>query len=130
MVLSGCATNTFEKRRAERLPSYTALSFEQKSLVDSGEIKVGMPQDAVYIAWGAPAEILKSEGADGISTRWLYYGTYLQEYRYWSGSRGGFRRGFPTERLEHDYLPRDYVSAEVVFTNGMVKSWTMKPRPL
>lgn len=130
LLLVGCATtNTFEKRRAERLPAYSALSPELKALVDKGEIKVGMPQDAVYIAWGPPAEILKSENEQGAMTRWLYYGSYLQEQRYWTGSRGGYGRGFPSERLEYDYIPRDYVSAEIVFLNGIVKSWTMRPRP-
>ncbi|MEO5567644.1 MAG: hypothetical protein ABIR92_04090 [Gemmatimonadaceae bacterium] len=85
-----------------------------------------MPQDAVYLAWGAPSEILKSASEQGETTRWLYYGSYMQEYRYWTGSRG---RGFPSERLEHDYIPRDYVSAEIILNNGVVKSWTMKPRP-
>lgn len=128
LLLVGCATtkNTFEKRRNERLPAYSALSPEFKSAVDQGQIKVGMPEDAVYIAWGAPSEILKSADAQGEKTRWLYNGSYMQEYRYWTGSRG---RGFPSERLEHDYIPRDYVSAEIVFADGVVKSWTMKPRP-
>lgn len=127
LVLVGCATtNNFEKRRAERLSAYNTLSPEFKAAVDQGEIKVGMPQDAVYIAWGAPSEILKSENERGATMRWLYYGSYMQENRYWTGSRG---RGFPSERLEHDYIPRDYVSAEIIFSNGAVKSWSMKPRP-
>ena len=129
LLLAGCVTtkNTFEKRRNERLSAYTALSPEFKNAVDQGEIKVGMPEDAVYIAWGAPAEILRSGGAQGETTRWIYYGTYMQEYRYWTGSRYG--RGFPTAQLEYDYIPRSYVSAEVVFADGVVKSWSMRPRP-
>ena len=131
LLLAACSTtNTFEKRRAERLPAYNALSPEIRTLVDKGEIKVGMSQDAVYFAWGPPAEILKSENEHGVLTRWLYYGSYLQEQRYWTGSRGGYGHGFPSERLEFDYIPRDYVSAEIHFFNGAVKSWTMRPRPL
>lgn len=127
LLLVGCATtNTFENRRNERLSAYTALSPELKSAVDQGQIKVGMTEDAAYIAWGPPAEILKSANEQGETTRWLYYGSYMQEFRYWTGSRG---RGFPSERLEHDYIPRDYVSAEIIFSNGVVKSWTMRPRP-
>jgi hypothetical protein len=126
-LLVGCAsTNKFEQRRVERSAAYNALSPEFKSAVDQGQIKVGMPQDAVYIAWGPPSEILRAGSEQGETTRWLYYGSYMQEFRYWTGSRG---RGFPSERLEHDYIPRDYVSAEIVFVNGVVKSWTMKPRP-
>lgn len=131
LLFAACSTtNTFEKRRTERYPAYTALAPEFKTLVDQGQIKVGMSEDAVYIAWGPPAEILKSETEQGAITKWLYYGTYLEEQRYWTGSRGGYGRGFPSERLEFDYIPRDYVSAEIVFSNGVVKSWTMRPRPL
>ena len=126
LLLTGCASNKFEKRRAEKISAYNALSPEFKTLVDQGQIKVGMPEDAVYIAWGPPAEILRSENEQGAITRWLYTGSYLQEYRYWTGSRG---RGFPSSRLDYDYIPRDYVSAQVVFSNGVVKSWTMEPRP-
>ena len=127
LLLVGCAsTKNFENRRTERLVTYNALSPDFKAAVEQGQIKVGMPQDAVYIAWGSPSEILKSANEQGEMTRWLYYGSYMQENRYWTGSRG---RGFPSERLEHDYIPRDYVSAEIIFSNGMVKSWTMKPRP-
>lgn len=128
LLLVGCATNNFEKRRTERLASYNALSPEFKALVDQGQIKVGMPQDAIYISWGPPAEVLKSENEQGSITRWLYYGSYLQEYQYWTSTRG-FRRGFQSEHLEYDYLPRDYISAEILFSNGVVKSWSMKPRP-
>jgi hypothetical protein len=127
LLLVGCATsNTFEKRRVERSAAYKALSPEFQTAVEHGEIKVGMPQDAIYIAWGAPSEILKSADTQGEITRWLYYGSYMQENRYWTGSRG---RDFPSERLQYDYIPRDYVSAEVIFSNGVVKSWNMKPRP-
>lgn len=128
LLLIGCATsaNLFEKRRAERIAAYNALAPEFKAAVDQGQIKVGMSQDAVYIAWGPPAQILRSGTAQGEVTRWLYTGSYMEEYRYWTGSRG---RGFPSESLQYDYIPRDYVSAEVVFSDGMVKSWSMKPQP-
>ena len=127
LLLVGCATtNTFEKRRGERMAAYNTLSPDFKTAVDHGQIKVGMPEDAVYIAWGPPAQILRSGSEQGEVTRWLYTGSYMEEYRYWTGSRG---RGFPSSRLQYDYIPRDYVSAEVVFSGGVVKSWTMKPQP-
>ena len=126
-LLIGCATtSTLQKRINERPAAYRSLSPEFKALVNQGQIKAGMPADAVYLAWGAPSEILRSGDARGETTRWLYYGTYLQEFRYWTGSRG---RGFPSAQLEHDYIPRDYVSAEVILSNGVVKSWAMRPQP-
>lgn len=127
LLLIGCATSsTLQKRINERPAAYRSLSPEFKALVDQGQIKAGMPANAVYLAWGAPSEILRSGDARGEVTRWLYYGTYMQEFRYWTGSRG---RGFPSAQLDHDYIPRDYVSAEVIFLNDVVKSWTMRPQP-
>ena len=127
LLVVGCKTaNTFDKRRTERVAAYNALPPEFKSAVDKGDIKVGMSEDAVYIAWGAPAEILKSANEQGELTRWLYYGSYMEEYRYWTGSRG---RAYPSSRLEFDYVPRDYASAEIIFSKDVVKSWSMRPRP-
>ena len=59
--LAGCATSSVESRRKERSSAYTSLSPEMKALVDQGRIQVGMPMDAVYIAWGKPAQILQNE---------------------------------------------------------------------
>ena len=131
LLLVGCASTAknFDKRRTERLSAYNALSPDFRAAVDQGQIKIGMSQDAVYIAWGPPSEVLKSANEQGELTRWLFYGSYLQEQRYWTGSRGGYHRGIPSERLQFDYIPRDYVSAEILFANGVVKSWSMQPRP-
>ena len=51
VLLAGCATSTIESRKKERAATYGALPLEQKEFVDKGQIKVGMSQDAVYIAW-------------------------------------------------------------------------------
>src|SRR5689334_18970243 len=73
--VSGCAsTNTVKARKQERAGAYAALSPEMKTMVDQGQIKVGMPMDAVYISWGPPAQILQSENPAGASTTWLYNG--------------------------------------------------------
>jgi len=42
-----------------------------------------MPMDAVYIAWGPPAEVLQSEDQNGAATVWVYYGGWMEENRYW-----------------------------------------------
>ena len=78
-----------------------------------------MAPDAVYIAWGPPAEVLENETPQGHTTVWVYYGQWVQEYRYWIG-----------RRLESDYYPRSYIRAEVVFRNGVVASWRTLPKPL
>jgi hypothetical protein len=123
LLLVGCAShNTIQTRKQERAAAYSSLSPEAKALVDQGQIKVGMPMDAVYIAWGPPAEILRSENEAGAATVWIYRGGYLEETRYWAGWRHH-------PYLEHDYQPRTYVSAEIAFVNGVVKSWRTLPQP-
>jgi hypothetical protein len=133
LFFTGCATsNTIEKRRVERSAAYESLSPEMKAAVDQGQIKIGMPMDAVYIAWGRPAQILTGESAGGSTTTWLYYGTQLEEVRYWAYRPycWGGRYSYGAPYLEFDYYPRNYVRAEVLFEKDVVKSWRSLPPPL
>src|SRR5947208_2276670 len=86
-LFTGCATSTIQSRKQERAATYANLAPEMKTLVDQGQIKVGMPMDAVYIAWGPPGDILQSENQGGKTTTWLYYGSSLQETRVWGRYR-------------------------------------------
>ncbi len=130
VFLAGCATSTIEDRRKEKQSSYSNLPPETRQLVDSGQIKVGMPADAVYISWGAPAEVLESEDENGRITRWLYHGSYLQESRVWNFRESRDKHGSFLERyLDTDYQSRDFVRAEIALKDGMVKSWRTLPRP-
>ena len=131
LLAAGCATSTIESRRKERAAVYSALTPEEKELVDKAQIKAGMSQEAVYIAWGPPAEILNSQSGDsGLQTTWLYVGTTMQETRYWTFREVPARGHIFLERyLDRDYDPRDYVRAEIVFVDGKVASWRTLPRP-
>ena len=126
LLAAGCATSTIESRKRERAVAYAALAPEWRDLVNQGQIKVGMPMDAVYVAWGKPTQIQNSESSGGTTTSWRYQGTSYQEYRYWTQSyyRSG-RYGYPyaASRLDYDYIPSSYLAAEVIFQNGVVKSW-------
>jgi len=129
VFLSGCATtSTVEKRKQERYDVYSKLSPEFKALVDQGKIKVGMPMDVVYLAWGKPSQVIQGESSEGQLTTWLYYGTTFEEYRYWAYRPSYSHYYYPSPTLERDYVPRNYVRAEVVFENGVVKSWRSMPR--
>ena len=130
LLFSGCATtSTIEARRQERSAAYSSLTPEFKTLVDQRKIKVGMPMDAVYIAWGKPSQVVQGESSQGPITTWLYYGTTFEEYRYWS-YRPEYRGYYwSSPYLERDYVPRNYVRAEVTFQNGLVTSWRTLPRP-
>lgn len=130
-MAAGCQSSTVESRRAERSHAYAALSPDQRELVDQGQIKVGMTEDAVYIAWGQPAQVVTSEDTQGRTTTWLYHGSWLEENRYWSYrevSRDG--RLYLERYLDRDYNSRDYISSEIVFHNGVVVRWRTLPRPV
>ena len=127
---SGCETSTIESRKAERSSAYAALPADQKALVDQGNIQIGMSQDAVFIAWGAPAQTLESESSEGRFTTWIYEGQWMEESRYWTYREISRDNTTQLERhLETDYFPRSYVRAEITFANGVVSRWRTLPRP-
>src|SRR5687767_1867631 len=101
-------------------------------MVDTGQVRVGMSADAVYIAWGKPSEVLESEDAQGHFTTWRYHGSVLQEHRYWAYREvnAGSRRGgnYLERYLTSDYTSQDYVRSEIVFKDGKVVSWRTLPR--
>jgi hypothetical protein len=124
----GCATKTtIQSRQQERSGAYAALTPEQRALIDQGQIKSGMSEDAVYVAWGRPSELLKGESGGNPTTTWVYTRTAAQERRYWNLHRhdpaniGGAYRFLPT--IDSEYVPMRRTTAEVVFENGLVKSW-------
>ena len=129
----GCGTpSTIDARRTEKQSAYGTLAPEEKELVDQGQIKMGMSADAVYIAWGKPAEVLESEDPQsGHITTWQYHGSWLQESRYWAyrETRRGGDDLYLERYLVSDYQPRDYVRAEITFKDGRVLSWRTLPRP-
>lgn len=131
LLIAGCATQpTVESRRAERAAAYAELPPEHRQLVDAGQIKVGMNEDAVFIAWGRPAQVLQSEDGGGHVTTWLYQGTTTDEFVGWRyvevpGPNGSHL----TRRLDRDFSVREYISAELVFRDGRLQSWRTLPRP-
>jgi len=134
--LVGCAGSATDpkqiaKRRVERMAAYEALTPEQKALVDRGQIQVGMPSDAVYIAWGAPGQTLLRGDASGEETTWLYTGSTTDQYINWTyvevpGPKG---RTYLDRVTTTEYAFRDYVSARLIFREGLVTSWEMLPKP-
>lgn len=122
LLVAGCATtSTIQSREQERAAAYAAFPPATKKLVNQGRIAVGMTPDAVYIAWGKPDEVLQSGDKHGVRTIWVYRGAVLEETRYWVGRR------FP--HLKFDYEPQTYVRAEIIFADGVLKSWRTLPQP-
>ncbi|HXG47146.1 MAG TPA: hypothetical protein VNO52_05950 [Methylomirabilota bacterium] len=134
LVLTGCATSTIEKRRAERLAAYQAFPPDVKAAVDQGQLRIGMSTNAVYIAWGRPSQVLVGESKEGRTMTWLYYGTQLREIRYWTyrpySLRGDCHYPYPgAPYLAFDYVPENYVRAEVQFAGDVVTAWRSLPPP-
>src|SRR4051812_14588617 len=130
LILSGCATHNVQTRKQERLSEYSQLPPQLQSLVDNGKVKVGMPKEAVYIAWGKPSQVVNGETPNGPLETWLYYGTAWDENRYWNYRpypAGTFYYSEPY--MDRDYVPRSYVKAQADFENGVVSSWRTLPRP-
>jgi hypothetical protein len=137
LLLAGCASSTptdpkqVAKRRTEKAAAYAALSAEHQAVVDQGQIRVGLPEDAVYIAWGRPAQVLRSGDASGETMTWLYEGTTTDDYLSWN-YREVIRKDGTTyldRFLDRDINIRTYVSAELTFRDGKLASWKMLPKP-
>ena len=117
-LLSGCASSTVQSRKQQRYSAYQALSPDFQTLVDQGRIKIGMPPDAVFIAWGQPDQISEGENETGHTTTWAWYGSYLQDMQTW-----GWRR------MYYSTSAVSYIRATVLFANGTVKQWQTYPAP-
>ena len=130
LMFNGCATSTIQSRRQERLASYRALSAEDRRAVDAGQIEIGMPVDAVYIAWGKPSQIVAGEPSEGVTVTRLYIRTHPKEQNFWSDYDRWHDSGYYTApNAAHDSHPRSYVRAEVSFVGGVVKEWNSLSRP-
>ncbi|HTI70705.1 MAG TPA: hypothetical protein VMF06_12115 [Candidatus Limnocylindria bacterium] len=136
VLITGCATSATDprniaKRQQERAAAFQALSAEDQALVSKGQIRVGLSPDAVYIAWGQPAQTLQSEDNTGRSETWLYEDSTTDEYIYWNYREvrrpdgSAYFDRFP----DRTYNFRDFVSAELVFKDGKLARWRTLPRP-
>jgi len=137
LLVGGCASPSHTdpkrvaKRKLERAGAYSTLPDDQKALVDQGQIRVGMGEDAVYIAWGAPAQVLRSGDASGETVTWLFEGTTTDDYLSWNYREVTRRDGtvYLDRFLDRDINIRVYISAELLFREGALASWKMLPRP-
>lgn len=73
LALGACST--VESRIKERPQAFAALTPHQQALVRSGVVANGMPQDAVYIAWGKPDLVTAGQRHGKFAETWFYYGT-------------------------------------------------------
>ena len=116
--LVGCAGPNLQDRIHQKYSVYQSLSPEVRQAVDQGKVQVGMPMDAVYIAWGKPDQTVQGGSSAGETVTWLYEGGYVTQARYW-----GYRHMYT------QYIDVAYVRAEVTFVSGKVVQWRTFPHP-
>lgn len=136
LLAAGCASTPTDprqiaKRRDERSAAYAALTPEQQALVNQGQLRAGMSEDAVYIAWGKPAQVLRSGDASGETVTWLYEGTTTDDYLSWNYREVVRKDGtaYLDRFLDRDINVRSYISAELNFREGKLANWKMLPKP-
>ena len=129
-MFSNCTPSTPQSRIEQEPGRYGRLSSKDQALVNQGNIRTGMTQDAVYLAWGKPDSVSKGGTGSASTERWTYTGTTPV----WSnqlniGYGGGFGRsshcgyygGFYEYGPSVTYVP--YTAGVVHFRNGRVSKW-------
>jgi hypothetical protein len=91
LFLTSCAT--IETRISEHPEIYNQLSPRDQALVRQGQIREGMTQNAVWLAWGSPEQKGFGRMHGKASETWIYR-AYYSEYQPFYGPYGGYYGGF------------------------------------
>jgi hypothetical protein len=146
LVLAGCSTT--ESRISEHRDLFNSLPPGDQQLVSAGQIRTGMSQNAVWLAWGSPDQRAAGAMRGQMTETWIYvnyapaygYGGYGYGYPYGPGFYGG---GVAVIRTRHhgrafafvgdpfydpfyySYIPPSipYPYRTVTFANGRVVSF-------
>lgn len=111
LFLTSCETT--ESRISEHPDVFSSLSARDQALVRQGQIRSGMPQNAVWLAWGAPAQKAVGEMRGRPTETWIYvnyqpaygygypYGPYGYGYGPGPWGYGGFGGGVAVVHRHH-----------------------------
>src|SRR5438445_11837155 len=82
LVLASCSTT--ETRISGHPEIYQTLSPSNQALVSQGQIRAGMSQGAVWLAWGSPDRKIVGNMRGRSTETWIYinYTTYPYSYPY------------------------------------------------
>lgn len=125
LLANGCTTSTIESRRELYKEDYAALSPEHQALVDQGQVRVGMSEEAVRIAWGDPHQVLRGEDELGPNETWQYHSVTLEPRNAWAYSTFWPMDGPPilTRQWVTNWEPQYHETAEVIFRKKKVSEW-------
>ena len=121
LFLAACST--IDSRIQEKPAVFSSLSPQDQALVKSGMIREGLPQQAIYIAWGAPAQLRYGSRNGHPYEAWVYTTLktiFVGDYFYPTFYRFGFYNysgywHYPFWGLyPYDY-PENFISIEVPY---------------
>jgi hypothetical protein len=79
LFFAGCSTT--ESRISDHPEIYQSLSPNDQALVSQGQIRAGMSQNAVWLAWGSPEQKAVGDMRGRPTETWVYV-TYTSAYPY------------------------------------------------
>jgi hypothetical protein len=103
LCLTSC--ETVENRISQNPDMFNSLSPRDQALVRNGQIRSGMPMNAVWLAWGSPEQKVAGDMRGHQTETWIYLaGTTAYGYGYGYGPYGygpwGYG-GFGIARFHH-----------------------------
>lgn len=107
LILTSCETT--ESRISEHPDIFDSLSQRDQQLVQQGQIRTGMSQNAVWLAWGGPAQKTAGEMRGRPTETWIYvnyqpaygYGYYGYPYGSWGPWGYGWGGGVAVAHRHH-----------------------------
>lgn len=91
LFLFGCSTT--ESRISEHRDLFNSLSPSDQQLVSQGQIRPGLSESAVWLAWGSPEQKVTGFMRGHSTETWVYY-EYTDAYPYSYGPYGYGFGGF------------------------------------
>jgi hypothetical protein len=118
LLLASCSTT--ESRISNHPEIYQTLSSDDQALVSQGQIRIGMSENAVWLAWGSPDQRVVGNMRGRQTETWIYitytsaypYGGYGSPYRGYGRFYGGFGYGgfgFISAHRVHHHHHRSFV---------------------
>jgi len=118
LVLTSCSTP--QTRISDHPDLYQTLSHRDQALVGQGQVRIGMPRTAVWLAWGSPDRKIVGNMGGGPTETWIY--SYYATYPYYPPYGPWAPWDDP---YYYSYIPPSilYPGKVVTFANGRVASF-------
>lgn len=133
LLLTACAEYSPQQRIKDNPAMFQSIDLQDRQLVMTGQLRVGMSPNAVWLAWGPPSSVAEGRQNGKSVTRWLY-ATEQPVYTdsiamgggYWGGPWGPRWGGPWCGPYGGMYNSVTFVPVNcgyVLFENAKVKSW-------